>query len=547
MYKLWIRFAVAFAVMGSVNTSTAAPLSLEPAAMPAIATVDIRYQSYNIEMAEIVGGNFWKPYDQKSDQKNGTKSDRKNPTVPEPRPTALAPDTGRPPLQIGKGEMFQARPPIDLENARLRKLAAALGPAYVRVSGTWANSVYFHDSDSPPPAAPPKGFTSVLSRSEWKRVVDFAQAVNAKIMTSFAISQGVRNAADIWTTDQAQNLLTYTKSVGGEIAAVEFFNEPNLPTEGGAPARYSAADFARDFAIFHRFIKAEAPGILIAGPGTVGEGDALPIAATNMPSLTTIDIFAATAPPRFDIYSYHSYPAASIRCALIGQGAQTTKSDALSDEWLARSDQIHGFYLRLRDRFEPGKPVWITETADAACGGNPWASTFLDSFRYLDQLGWLAKSAIKAVFHNTLASSDYGLIDQDTFTPRPNYWAALLWRKLMGTTVLDAGRLWPGLKLYAHCLPGHSGGVTLLAINNSKTRTQLLELPMASDRYTLAAHQLDGIDVQLNGEILELQADDKLPALEGKHIPAGYVELSPASITFLTVAKAGNPDCHVAE
>ena len=130
MYKLWIRFAVAFAVMGSVSTSIAAPLSLEPAAMPAIATVDVRYQSYNIEMAEIVGGNFWKPYDQKSHQK----SDKQNPAIPETGPTASAPATGGPPLQIGKGEMFQARPPIDLENARLRKLAAALGPAYVRVS-----------------------------------------------------------------------------------------------------------------------------------------------------------------------------------------------------------------------------------------------------------------------------------------------------------------------------------------------------------------------------------------------------------------------------
>ena len=36
MYKLWIRFAVAFAVMGSVNTSIAAPLSLEPAAKKAL-------------------------------------------------------------------------------------------------------------------------------------------------------------------------------------------------------------------------------------------------------------------------------------------------------------------------------------------------------------------------------------------------------------------------------------------------------------------------------------------------------------------------------
>jgi len=27
----------------------------------------------------------------------------------------------------------------------------------------------------------------------------------------------------------------------------------------------------------------------------------------------------------------------------------------------------------------------LTETADAACGGNPWASSFTDTFRYLDE------------------------------------------------------------------------------------------------------------------------------------------------------------------
>jgi len=54
--------------------------------------------------------------------------------------------------------LFQTRPPIDLSNARLRKLAAALGPAYMRTSGTWANMVYFHDADTPPPATAPNGF-----------------------------------------------------------------------------------------------------------------------------------------------------------------------------------------------------------------------------------------------------------------------------------------------------------------------------------------------------------------------------------------------------
>jgi hypothetical protein len=60
-----------------------------------------------------------------------------------------------------KPALYDYRPPIDLTNARLRKLAAALGPAYVRVSGTWANSTYFPDKDEAP-AEPPAGFAAHL-------------------------------------------------------------------------------------------------------------------------------------------------------------------------------------------------------------------------------------------------------------------------------------------------------------------------------------------------------------------------------------------------
>src|ERR1700693_441013 len=37
-------------------------VSLDPAKMPAIGTVDERFQSYNIEMVEVIGGRFLKPY-----------------------------------------------------------------------------------------------------------------------------------------------------------------------------------------------------------------------------------------------------------------------------------------------------------------------------------------------------------------------------------------------------------------------------------------------------------------------------------------------------
>ena len=68
----------------------------------AVAQLDERYQSYNVEMVEVTGGYFWAPYE-------------------------------------AEGARVY-RPPIDLTSERLRNLARELGPVYIRVSGTWANS-----------------------------------------------------------------------------------------------------------------------------------------------------------------------------------------------------------------------------------------------------------------------------------------------------------------------------------------------------------------------------------------------------------------------
>ena len=106
----------------------------------------------------------------------------------------------------------------------------------------------------------------------------------------------------------------------------------------------------------------------------------------------------------------------------MGASMGTTSADALSAEWLARPQAIEAYYAGLRDKFDPERPLWITETADTACGGNPWASTFLDTFRYLNQLGMMAHDGVQVVMHNTLDSSDYGLLHEGDFAPRPNFW-----------------------------------------------------------------------------------------------------------------------------
>jgi hypothetical protein len=141
-------------------------------------------------------------------------------------------------------------------------------------------------------------------------------------------------------------------------------------------------------------------------------------------------------------------------------------------------------------------------------------------------------------------ASDYGLLNDKTLEPKPSYWAALLWRRLMGSTVLDSGvPIQEGLHIYAHCLRGSPGGVALLAINNSRTQPTSISLPAGADRYTLSAAQLESPSVRLNGQELRLGSNDQLPDLQGNRIPSGPVELAPASITYLAMAEAGNANC----
>ena len=77
----------------------------------------------------------------------------------------------------------------------------------------------------------------VLTRQQWRGVVDFSKAVDAQIVTSFAIGAGTRDAQGVWNVDQAKRRLDYTRSLGGRIAAAEWVNEPTLAGMGGAPRR----------------------------------------------------------------------------------------------------------------------------------------------------------------------------------------------------------------------------------------------------------------------------------------------------------------------
>lgn len=525
-------FCVALSGATALTVTAQEPSSvmLNPSNMPKLGTVDPRYVSYNIEMVEVTGGRFWKP---------------SKPAAAGSAAAPAEPANGNQPGGISPS-LFEYRPPINLENPRLRKLAQALGPSYVRVSGTWQNSTYFQNDDRPAQADAPKGFKGVLTRSEWKGVIDFARGTDDKIVTSFAVSAGTRDADGLWTPEQAKTFLDYTKSLGGTVAAAEFMNEPTFPAAGGAPADYDAAAFAKDAKAFEAFIRKESPQTTFLGPGGVGEGISLAPAgaavAMTMKLMPSGDILKATG-SIFDAFSYHFYGTVSHRCM-----GNMSADKALTPEWLDRTDVVEKFYADLRDKYTPGKPMWLTETAEAACGGDQFAGEFIDAFRYLNQLGTLAQKGVKVVMHNTLASSDYGLLNQETLEPRPDYWAALLWKRTMGSVVLDPGtpRDQP-LRVYAHCSMDRKGdkkgGVTVLALNTDTEHEQLLSLPQAAKRFSLSATELTSEHVLLNGVVLEPETDGSVGLLKGAHSASGVIHLAPSSITFLVMPSAHDENC----
>ena len=193
---------------------------------------------------------------------------------------------------------------------------------------------------------------------------------------------------------------------------------------------------------------------------------------------------------------------------------------------MSKTEKVFDFYKESRDKYNPGVPIWLNETAEAACGGDPLASTYADVFRYLEQLGRLAKMGVQSVMHNTLARSEYALLDHDTHNPRPNYWAALLWNKLMGNQVYEGGSLEAGVDVFVHNLKDNSKGKTILILNTNEKPTSVT-IPAAAKQYLLTANELLTKKVMLNGIELNMMPNGELPAIKGKNVKKGSLVLPP--------------------
>ena len=475
------------------------------------ALVDERYLSFAIDSAQVVGGTFWAP--------------------------------------PGKGEGWldtHAIDGFDFSRPRLRRLAAGLGPAYLRIGGTDADRIVYAVGTAGKIPARGQQDEWVLTEERWDAVNAFARDVDLKIMFTLNAGPSSRDQEGAWDPASAEGLLAYTTLRGYPVEVWELGNEPNaypLMHRMWLSPRQYAEDLRRARALLARF----EPEARLAGP-----------ASAFWPVFGEWRTFSASALAHageiVDVVTWHYYPQQSHRCPIATRRAEAGRM--LGPRGLADVERWASRVEKTARNAVPEAEVWLGETGSAQCGGEPgFSDAFADALWWLDELGRVARRGQKVIVRQTLAGSDYGLLDDGDLSPNPSYWASWLWRGLMGRRVLAVETPTGGtsLGLYAHCTPGGApafapGAVTVLAINSAPVGGTRLDLGAelgAGLAYPLEAPELTARTATLAGLPLVLGPGDRLPDLEAwpRRAATRAVEIPAESAVFLVFADAKAPAC----
>ncbi|TYH00955.1 hypothetical protein ES288_A09G018600v1 [Gossypium darwinii] len=144
------------------------------------------------------------------------------------------------------------------------------------------------------------------------------------------------------------------------------------------------------------------------------------------------------------------------------------------------------------NQFKPQLGAWVFESGGALHGGaKDLSPTFADGFWYLDQLRMASTYNHKVFCRQTLIGGNYALLNTTTSIPNPDYYGALLWHRLMGSTVLFVTQESnPNFRVYAHCAK-KKPGISIIFINLSKDSSFNVTL----SNYEHQSHNLRSTDV----------------------------------------------------
>ncbi|MBD63742.1 MAG: hypothetical protein CME62_00930 [Halobacteriovoraceae bacterium] len=418
-------------------------------------------------------------------------------------------------------------PPLDLADPVLIERARMLMPGYIRIGGSESEAVYYNIKGN----QKPDRYDSEFTIKKLDEIEEFSKKTGLKVF--FTLNHGPSSFQNQkWQSDNHMELLNYLSQkkydwkfeLGNEVFAQW--------AVFGADYQPSEKVYAKNYLKMKSLLKKRNLKASLAGPASaywpvIGEPLGFWYGSTEnlIPELKE----------KIDIISWHYYPTQSFRCPVAIR--RMDKDDLITPKYL---DEVSVWARKLketRDQYAPESELWLGETGSAQCGGEPGVSDkYINALWWIDQLGQLAKLEHKVVIRQNLIGADYALLNRDG-SPRPDYYASLLWKKYMGRNVLevDFDNQGSDLRFYAHCSKFGNGAV-LLAINLSKDFQEFQLEGFPGDKFydVLEAGQgLYGNSVLFNGKkIVEPVGlmDNKWNVQQENNF-----RLTPHSLTFIQI------------
>jgi heparanase 1 len=451
----------------------------------------------------------------------------------------------------------------DLSDPFLSYLGKGSLPGYLRFGGAGNDGLNYPlnitagDGTCGPPPKSYKGHFRCMNRTWFDNLMNFASDSTAKIV--FGINIDPKTKSGGWDPAQARSVMEYAIKKGYTFYGFELGNEQN----GNYSPNLAAGAFQTLAKLLAELWPSAETRPKIIGPDIHGFHQDPATDKKSAGLLQYLGEFGETAAKlgvpmhaltHHEYIEVPEYPAAPANASIFDLTGLIAK--AVNHTLSTKA---------------PGVQIWAGEIGPHN-GGSPgcdhsnmrWAN-FGDAFWYLDAMGQKAANGYSVFCRQDFVGIDYGMIDCATYNPLPDYYAGMLWSRLMGREVLSVdtaalAKQSEHIRVYAHCAPATSNPtdrmVTVLVLNTSPTLTINATLHLGStgahkrvewvltgpDGTASTEMALGGILLALRnstGGSIEGASHPLLPTLEGNTVAIAeavdMVEMAPKSIAFVQV------------
>eukprot|EP00698_Gefionella_okellyi_P022324 TRINITY_DN7384_c0_g2_i2.p1 TRINITY_DN7384_c0_g2~~TRINITY_DN7384_c0_g2_i2.p1 ORF type:complete len:365 (-),score=76.72 TRINITY_DN7384_c0_g2_i2:81-1175(-) len=313
----------------------------------------------------------------------------------------------------------------------------------------------------------------------------------------------------------------------------------------GFSAMVTSKQLVADFQTFSQAVHQYSPGALVIGIDASYE---FPVLGELVPLMP--DFMKDGGGKYVDIVTWHYYPYTSDRLIPADINLwDPTVEKLMSPECLDRMDHFAEEVAGLTKQYTNNAQVWLGEMGGSAGGGQAnVTNVFADTFWFMSSLGTLAQHGQFVVCRQDLTGSGgYGLLElNDNLEPNPDYWASVLWKRLMGPTVLSTTQPnTDAVRIFAHCARNSSAGAVTLLVVNYGNENVTLKVPLTTlprTEYVLSGNPHER-NIYLGGQLLQAASDGQIPPLEGASGSSTDIVLAPQTIGFFVLSAANAGAC----